>query len=77
MLLGGAAATRLANAAEKPQGAHIKIDTERVISEIDRKIYGNFLEHLGRCVDGGVFEEGNPLSDSNGFAGTFWMPQRN
>jgi alpha-N-arabinofuranosidase len=50
-----------------PTTARIKIDTERVISEIDPKIYGNFLEHLGRCIDGGVFEENSPLSDKNGF----------
>ena len=31
------------------------------------KIYGNFIEHLGRCIDGGVFDEKSPLSDSNGF----------
>src|SRR5215469_14419986 len=47
--------------------ARVKIDTERVIGEIDPKIYGNFIEHLGRCIDGGVFEEKSPLSDSNGF----------
>jgi hypothetical protein len=45
----------------------VKIDTERVIGDIDPLIYGNFIEHLGRCIDGGVFEEGNPLSDANGF----------
>jgi alpha-L-arabinofuranosidase len=50
-----------------PLKARMKIDTERVISEIDPKIYGNFLEHLGRCIDGGVFEEKSPLSDSNGY----------
>jgi alpha-N-arabinofuranosidase len=54
-------------AQEGPQRARVKIDTERVIGEIDPKIYGNFIEHLGRCIDGGVFEEGSPLSDSNGF----------
>ena len=47
--------------------ARVKIDTERVISEIDPKIFGNFLEHLGRCIDGGVFEEGSALSDSHGY----------
>ncbi|HJT86655.1 MAG TPA: alpha-L-arabinofuranosidase C-terminal domain-containing protein [Bryobacteraceae bacterium] len=47
--------------------ARIKIDTERVIGEIDPKIYGNFIEHLGRCIYGGVFEEGSPLSDANGY----------
>lgn len=47
--------------------ARIKVDTERAISDIDPKIYGNFIEHLGRCIDGGVFEEGSRLSDGNGF----------
>src|SRR4051794_23230509 len=47
--------------------ARIKIDTERTIGEIDPKIYGNFIEHLGRCIDGGIFDEKSPLSDSDGF----------
>ncbi|MGH9663692.1 MAG: alpha-N-arabinofuranosidase, partial [Bryobacteraceae bacterium] len=47
--------------------ARVKIDTERVISDIDQKIYGNFAEHLGRCIDGGIFEEKSPLSDSEGY----------
>ncbi|MBO0722272.1 MAG: alpha-N-arabinofuranosidase, partial [Blastocatellia bacterium] len=50
-----------------PLRARVKIDTERVIGEIDPKIYGNFIEHLGRCIDGGVFLEGSALSDSNGY----------
>ena len=47
--------------------ARIKVDTERVIDDIDPKIYGNFVEHLGRCIDGGVFDENSPLSDANGY----------
>lgn len=47
--------------------ARIKVDTERVIGDIDPKIYGNFIEHLGRCIYGGVFEENSPLSDANGY----------
>ena len=50
-----------------PLRARVKIDTERVIGDIDPKIYGNFIEHLGRCIDGGIFEEKSPLSDSKGF----------
>lgn len=50
-----------------PLRARVKIDTERAIGDIDPKLYGNFIEHLGRCIDGGVFEEGSPLSDANGF----------
>ena len=39
------------------QAARIKLDTDRVVGDIDPKIYGNFIEHLGRCIDGGIFEE--------------------
>jgi alpha-L-arabinofuranosidase len=47
--------------------ARIKIDSERKIGAIDPKIYGNFAEHLGRCIEGGLFEEGSPLSDNHGY----------
>ena len=47
--------------------ARVKIDTERTIGEIDPKVYGNFIEHLGRCIDGGIFDEKSPLSDRDGF----------
>ncbi len=68
MLVGAPVAAPFAALAQPAPGrAQIKIDTGRVISEIDTKIYGNFLEHLGRCIDGGVFEEGNSLSDANGY----------
>ena len=56
-----------ARAQQQPLTARVKLDTERVIGDIDPKIYGNFLEHLGRCIEGGVFEEHSPLSDDNGF----------
>src|SRR6202167_2360436 len=54
-------------AQQSPLHARIKVDTERAIGDIDPKIYGNFIEHLGRCIEGGVFDEKSPLSDSNGF----------
>lgn len=49
------------------QNARIKIDLERTIGKVDKHIYGNFVEHLGRCVYGGIYEEGSNLSDENGF----------
>ncbi len=54
-----------ANAADNQ--ATIKINTGRVRSDIDKKVFGNFIEHLGRCIDGGIFQEGSPLSDKEGF----------
>jgi alpha-N-arabinofuranosidase len=47
--------------------ARVRLDPARTVGEIDRKIYGNFAEHLGRCIEGGIFEEGSPLSDANGY----------
>ena len=51
----------------KAQHARIKVDLDRVIGEVDKNIYGNFVEHLGRCVYGGVYDPGNPLSDEKGY----------
>jgi alpha-N-arabinofuranosidase len=55
--------------AQSPQrpSARIKLDADRVKGEIDNLIYGNFIEHLGRCIEGGVFDEKSPLSDANGY----------
>ena len=50
-----------------PLRARVKVDTERAIGDIDPMIYGNFIEHLGRCIEGGVFDEKSPLSDARGF----------
>jgi alpha-L-arabinofuranosidase len=47
--------------------AKIKIDAERVIGDIDRNLYGNFTEHLGRCIYGGLYEPKSNMADSNGF----------
>jgi alpha-N-arabinofuranosidase len=52
---------------QSPLKARVKIDTERVIGDIDPLIYGNFIEHLGRCIEGGIFEEKSPLSDEHGY----------
>lgn len=62
-----AGAPLLMRAQEGALRARIKVDTERVIDDIDPKIYGNFVEHLGRCIEGGVFDETSPLSDANGY----------
>jgi len=45
----------------------IHIDLDRRIGPVDRLIFGQFIEHLGRCIYGGVYEEGSPLSDERGF----------
>ena len=49
------------------QQARIKIDTDRRVGEVDKLLFGNFAEHLGRMIYGGIYEEGSPLSDKDGF----------
>jgi alpha-L-arabinofuranosidase len=34
---------------------------------LDRRLFGAFLEHLGRAIYTGVYEPGSPLADRNGF----------
>ena len=45
----------------------IKIDPDRKIGRVDRRIFGSFIEHLGRCIYGGVVDDGSPLADERGF----------
>jgi alpha-N-arabinofuranosidase len=40
---------------------------EFVIAPVDKRIYGSFIEHLGRAVYGGIYEPGHPLADPSGF----------
>lgn len=47
--------------------AKISINAENVISYIDKRLYGSFIEHLGRAVYEGIYQPGNPNSDEDGF----------
>lgn len=47
--------------------AKMIVDPSFVISEIDPRLYGSFIEHLGRAVYGGIYEPGHPEADEKGF----------
>ena len=47
--------------------AKMIIDKDFQISKVDERIYGSFIEHLGRAVYDGLYQPGNPLSDDDGF----------
>ena len=47
--------------------ARIVADREFVISPLDRRVFGTFVEHMGRCVYGGIYEPGHPAADERGF----------
>ncbi|MBR1762028.1 MAG: alpha-N-arabinofuranosidase [Eubacterium sp.] len=45
----------------------ITLAKEFKIGNIDKRIYGSFIEHLGRAVYGGIYEPNHPLADEDGF----------
>jgi alpha-N-arabinofuranosidase len=47
--------------------ATLRVDAECVVGTIDPNVYGNFAEHLGRCIYGGIYQLGSLLSDERGF----------
>ena len=47
--------------------ATLTIDAGSRVGEVDPRLYGSFVEHMGRCVYGGIFEPGHPSADDRGF----------
>jgi len=47
--------------------AKMILHSEFSIGETDKRLYGSFIEHLGRAVYTGIYEPGHPLADENGF----------
>ena len=47
--------------------AKMLLEKDFMIGEIDKRIYGSFIEHLGRAVYDGIYEPGHPLADEQGF----------
>src|SRR3954447_22610696 len=63
------AAVRPAGGVAQPSSlaASVAVDPRRIVATIDRRLFGSFLEHLGRAIYGGGFEPGSALADQNGF----------
>jgi alpha-L-arabinofuranosidase len=47
--------------------ARITVSTSAPVGAIDRRVFGSFVEHLGRCVYDGIYEPGHPSADEQGF----------
>ena len=45
----------------------IVIDPAFVVGALDRRLFGSFVEHMGRCVYTGIYEPGHPTADADGF----------
>ena len=47
--------------------ARLTLDQAFVVGEVDRRMFGSFVEHMGRCVYTGIYEPGHPSADEDGF----------
>lgn len=49
--------------------AHMTINRKFTISDVDPRLYGSFVEHMGRCVYTGIYEKDHETADDQGFRG--------
>jgi len=49
--------------------ATVVCDRDFTIGAVDPRLFGAFVEHLGRCVYEGIYEPGHPSADKEGFRG--------
>ncbi|MCY1715453.1 alpha-N-arabinofuranosidase [Microbacterium sp. SL62] len=47
--------------------AHLTVDPRFAIGTVRRRLFGGFVEHLGRHVYDGIYEPGHPAADEQGF----------
>jgi alpha-N-arabinofuranosidase len=47
--------------------ARLTIDPQFAVGPINPRLFGSFVEHLGRCVYDGIYEPGHPTADASGF----------
>lgn len=47
--------------------AKVNVSREYPIGPVDKRLFGSFIEHLGRAVYGGIYEPSHPSADANGF----------
>ncbi len=45
----------------------INVHADDVVAPVNRRVFGSFVEHMGRCVYTGIFEPGHPRADERGF----------
>lgn len=47
--------------------ARIVLVRDFTLGEVPRRLFGSFVEHMGRCVYTGIFEPGHPEADERGY----------
>jgi alpha-N-arabinofuranosidase len=49
-----------------PLAAGIHLDSHFTVGEVNPRVFGSFVEHLGRCVYTGIYEPGHPTAGADG-----------
>ena len=49
--------------------ARATIDASAIIGAVDERLFGSFIEHMGRAVYGGIYEPGHRTADADGWRG--------
>lgn len=49
--------------------ADLVVDPAFPLGVVDRRLFGTFVEHMGRCVYGGIYEPDHPTATDEGFRG--------
>lgn len=47
--------------------ARLTIDPQFAVGPVNPRLFGSFVEHLGRCVYDGIYEPAHPKADASGF----------
>jgi alpha-L-arabinofuranosidase len=49
------------------QKAQLVVDEDFEVGAVNDRLFGSFVEHLGRCVYTGIYEPNHPTADASGF----------
>lgn len=53
--------------AHQYHGAAVTLDAAFRVAPVPPRLFGSFVEHMGRCVYGGIYEPGHPAANGDGF----------
>jgi alpha-N-arabinofuranosidase len=47
--------------------AHLRVHLDDAVATVSDRLFGSFVEHMGRAVYTGIYEPGHPTADARGF----------
>lgn len=52
---------------DEKQAARLIVDDDFTVADVDPRVFGTLVEHLGRCVYGGIYDPESEYADEDGF----------